>query len=242
MSIIALILLFFVTGLSSFVQRISGFGFAIVLMTVLPYIMPSYAEAVTLCSILAGTSALMTAMRYRKHFVFKKFIIIMISAMIAAFFAIMFLNKVNGGVIKKVLGVVLVLLGLFFIFFKDKIVVKPTVGAQLGLGSLAGIMGGLFAMQGPPAIIYFMGASSDKEEYVALTQWFFFWGNLIMSLYRAAYGMVTLEVGKTYLIAIPATFVGLYLGSKVFYRLKPERLRKIIYAFLVVSGVFAVLL
>ncbi len=242
MSVTSIIILFLVTALSSFVQRVSGFGFAIVLMTVLPYLMPSYAEAVTLCSILAGTSALVTAIRYRRHFVFKNFTTIMTSSMVAAFFAIMFLNAVDGSVIKKVLGIVLILLGLFFVFFKDRIVVKPTLGVQLGLGSLSGIMGGLFAMQGPPAVIYFMGATSSKEEYVALTQWYFFIGNLFMSVYRATYGMVTAEVGETYLITLPATFLGLWIGSKVFHKLRNDILRKIIYAFLVVSGAVAVLL
>ena len=42
---------------ASFVQRVSGFGFGIFIMMFLPYIMPSYNEAVALSGLLSGTTA-----------------------------------------------------------------------------------------------------------------------------------------------------------------------------------------
>ena len=42
---------------ASFVQRTTGFGFGIFIMTMLPAIMPSYGEATTLSGILALTTS-----------------------------------------------------------------------------------------------------------------------------------------------------------------------------------------
>ena len=39
--------------MAAFVQRVSGFGFGIFIMTVLPYLMPSYGEATALSGMLA---------------------------------------------------------------------------------------------------------------------------------------------------------------------------------------------
>ena len=46
---------------ASFVQRTTGFGFGIFIMTMLPYLMPTYGEATTLSGILAITTSAVTA-------------------------------------------------------------------------------------------------------------------------------------------------------------------------------------
>ena len=49
---------------ASFVQRTIGFGFGIFIMTALPFLMPSYAEAVTLSGLLSLTSATVVMVKY----------------------------------------------------------------------------------------------------------------------------------------------------------------------------------
>ena len=39
---------------------------------------------------------------------------------------------------------------------------------QVVLGVMSGIMGGLFGMQGPPAVLYFLAVAESKERYAAL--------------------------------------------------------------------------
>ena len=52
---------------ASFVQRTVGFGFGIFIMTALPFLMPSYAEAVTLSGLLSLTSATVVMVKYIKY-------------------------------------------------------------------------------------------------------------------------------------------------------------------------------
>lgn len=42
---------------ASFIQRTTGFGFGIFIMTMLPFLMPSYGEATTLSGLLAITTS-----------------------------------------------------------------------------------------------------------------------------------------------------------------------------------------
>ena len=51
---------------ASFVQRTTGFGFGIFIMTMLPSIMPSYGEATTLSGILAMTTSLIIVIQKYK--------------------------------------------------------------------------------------------------------------------------------------------------------------------------------
>ena len=50
--------IFLLASGASFVQRSTGFGFGIFIMTALPFLMPSYGEATTLSGLLALTTPL----------------------------------------------------------------------------------------------------------------------------------------------------------------------------------------
>ena len=64
---------------ASFVQRTTGFGFGIFIMTALPFLMPSYAEAVTLSGILSLTSSTVVMLKYLKYVSWKRILPILAS-------------------------------------------------------------------------------------------------------------------------------------------------------------------
>lgn len=57
---------------ASFVQRTTGFGFGIFIMTMLPSIMPSYGEATTLSGILAMTTSLIIVIQKYKYITWRR--------------------------------------------------------------------------------------------------------------------------------------------------------------------------
>ncbi len=238
----AILLIFFVSLLASAVQRVSGFGFGIIVMAVFPYLMPSYGEATALSGMLALVTALVPAVKHIRVVPWRKLLPILITFLVVSFFAVELVRQVDSRDLKHILGVVLILISIYFFVFSERIRIRPTVPVQIGLGSLSGLMGGLFAMQGPPAVIYFISSTYDKEEYIALTQWYFLVGNAMMTLFRARAGLVTGTVLQSWAIAVPAVVLGLYLGAGLFKRIRVRTLRKLVYAFLAVSGVVAIVL
>ncbi len=225
---------------ASFIQRVSGFGFGIFIMTILPFIMPSYAEATTLSGILSAAQSLIVVMRMWHLVSWRRLWPILTAFIVFSFFAVHFVAMVDSAFLRRVLGVVLIVISIYFFFVSERIHVRPTLGIQLSMGSLSGIMGGLFAMQGPPAVLYFVASERDKETYLAMTQVYFFVGNIFMTFVRAGEGFFTQAVGVSFLFAFVGIFLGTFLGKLVFDRLPIAVLRKVIYAYMAVSGVVAV--
>lgn len=226
---------------AAFVQRVSGFGFGIFIMTVLPYIMPSYAEAVTLSGLMALVTSALIAYKMRRYLVWRKLVPILVTFVIISWFAVRFVARSDDGLLKQILGVVLILVSIYFFFFSQRVRIRPTVPMQVSMGALSGIMGGLFGMQGPPAVLYFIATAERKEEYMALCQFYFLIGNVMMSIYRYFNGFVTSTVCISWCWGMCGVFIGTWIGTRVFDLIPITVLRKVIYAFLSLSGLLILL-
>lgn len=228
---------------ASFVQRTTGFGFGIFIMTMLPFLMPSYGEATTLSGLLALTTSTLIAIRYYKYVNWKRLLPILITFVVVSAVAICLLTKIEGRTMRMTLGGVLIATSLYFSFFKEKIrkYIRPTAPWQVGAGTLSGIMGGLFGMQGPPAVLYFISSEPDKDHYMAMTQMYFLIGNAMMTLVRAYNGFLTPTVGTTYLYALGGVLLGTLAGSLAFRHIPNRVFTYIVYAYIGISGVIILL-
>jgi len=234
-----ILILILMAMMAAFVQRVSGFGFGIFIMTMLPYLMPSYGEATTLSGMLALVTSAIIVWKMHKHIVWRTLIPILITFLIVSWVAVQFVTLAGDGLLKRILGITLILASIWFFFFSDKVRIRPTVPMSIGMGGLSGIMGGLFGMQGPPAVLYFLASTERKEEYMALAQCYFLIGNCMMTLYRAHSGFLTPIVWTYWLYGLLAVLLGTWLGSLVFRRIPIQILRKIIYAYMALSGLIA---
>lgn len=238
------ILLIFIFSVgASFVQRVSGFGFGIFIMTILPHIMPSYGEATTLSGILSLVVAIRVLFfsGIGKHLEWRKGIIIMLTFFVVSWCAIQFVSIAGGHLMKRILGAALIFTSLWFLVFSKHVKVKPTPAVQLGMGTISGIMGGLFGMPGPAAVLYFLACTDTKERYQALTQTYFLLGNIVMTIYRAQKGFVTPTVGYAFCVGVVALLIGVWLGDKVFNRISTNTMRQICYIYMAVSGFIALI-
>lgn len=231
------ILIFLLSICASFIQRTIGFGFGIFIMTMLPCLMPSYGESTALSGLLALTTSLFTAIRMRQYVVWKRLLPILLIFTVFSGIAIVLLGYIEERTLKYVLGVVLILTSLYFVFMNDKVKLKATAPVQVGAGTLSGLMGGFFGMQGPPAILYFLASEPDKDHYIAMTQVYFLLGNLLMTFMRAGNGFVTPSVGMAYLYGLGGVAVGTSIGAYVFELIPAKTLKYLVYAYIGLSGI-----
>lgn len=227
---------------AAFVQRVSGFGFGIFIMTVLPYLLPSYAEATTLSGMLALVTSAIIIWHMHKYIAWRKLLPILLTFLAVSWFAVQFVAVAGDGMLKRVLGGVLILASIYFFFVSERIQIRPSLTMQLSMGTLSGVMGGLFGMQGPPAVLYFLASSDRKEEYMAMVQCYFLIGNVVLTLYRAHNGFLTSVVWSSWLWCVGAVLLGTWVGAKVFRMIPIKVLRRIIYAYMGVSGLIALFL
>lgn len=223
---------------ASFVQRTVGFGFGIFIMTALPFLMPSYGEAVTLSGLLSLTSATVVMVKYIRYVTWKRLLPIFGAFVVMSTLAIFFLDRIEGRMMRMILGIMLILISLYFTFFKEKLqkLIRPTKGWQLGTGAASGVMGGLFAMHGPPVVLYLISSEPDKDHYMGMIQTYAVITNISMLAVRAFNGYVTQVVGMTYLYAFAGLAAGVLLGNWAF-KLIPNRLfTYVVYVYIGISG------
>lgn len=236
------ILIFILSLAGAFVLRVCGFGFGVFTMAWLPYLLPSYGEATTLSGILAMTGSIMTIFKRWKYINWHKLTPILITFIIASCASIHFVSVADDRLLKKILGVMLIVASLWFLVISKHVKVKPTIPVQITTGTISGIMGGLFAMHGPAAVLYFLACSKDKEEYVTLTMSYLIIGNIMMLGFRIHNGFLTPAVGYAFLYGIVAVAIGTWIGNKVFKKLSTDIVKKISYAYIAISGVLALIM
>lgn len=233
------LLVLFCTG-ASFVQRVSGFGFGIFIMTMLPYLMPSYGEATTLSGMLSAAQSLYVLFSLYRLISWKRLLPILITFLIVSYFAVRLVASMTDSHLRLALGVVLLLMSFYFMFINKRVHLNPSIFMQVSMGTLSGVMGGLFGTQGPPAVLFFMATETDKERYLAIAQAYFLIGNLCMTVYRAQNGFLTTVVWRAWFYALIGVVIGSILGKFVFDKISTDVLRKVVYIYVAISGVIAI--
>ena len=221
---------------ASFVQRTTGFGFGIFIMTMLPAIMSSHGEATTLSGILAMTTSLIIVIQKYRFIVWRRLLPILLTFIVVSIGAIFVLKRMEYSILNMLLGITLVVVSIYFAFFSKRIKVKTTLPVQITAGTLSGLMGGFFGMQGPPAVLYFVNSEKDKEHYLAVTQTYFLVGNIMMTIARAYNGFFTTAVSMGYIYGITGVVIGNLIGAWVFRHITGSLLKYIIYAYIGISG------
>ena len=228
---------------ASFIQRTIGFGFGIFIMTALPFLMPSYGEAVTLSGLLSLTSATIVMVKYLKFVTWKRLLPIVASFIIFSTIAICLLDKIEGQAMRRILGITLILISLYFSFFKARLqkLIRPTKGWQYGTGAASGIMGGLFAMHGPPVVLYLIVSEPDKDHYMGMIQTYAVVTNITMLAVRAFNGYVTPAVGSSYIYSLIGLAIGVIAGNWAFKHIPNRLFTYIVYAYIGISGLIILL-
>ena len=235
--------IFLLAAGASFIQRTIGFGFGIFIMTALPFLMPSYVEAVTLSGLLSLTSATAVMVQYVKYVTWKRFIPMTAAFIVFSTLAILMLDKIEGPAMRAILGVMLIVLCLYFSFFKEKLqkYIRPTNGWLLGTGSVSGIMGGLFGMHGPPVVLYLVVAEPTRNHYMGMIQTYAVVTNIAMVIVRAFNGYITPTVGISYLYGLGGLAIGVLAGNWAFKRIPSKLFTYIVYAYVGISGLIILL-
>ena len=221
---------------ASFVQRTTGFGFGIFIMTLLPFLMPSYGEATGLSGLLALTTSLIAAIKFRKYITWKRLLPILSVFLITSTVAISLLKVMQDGAIRFILGFILIFVSIWFAFLNKRIKFGTTLPYQIGAGSVSGLMGGFFGMHGPPAVLYFISSEADKEHYMGMIQIYFVITNAMMTIVRAYNGFVTPTVGKCYIFCLGAVAIGSTLGGWAFSRIPGKKFPYVVYGYIGISG------
>lgn len=228
---------FLVTFLSSAVQLLTGFGFAIVMMALLPLFLPH--EIGLYLSIIGGTLlSAWLAWKNRKNIQWK---LVPLPAVFSVLGTVagLFLNaSMSNGVYMRVLGIFLILLALWFLLFSKKVQIPSTPLTAAIAGILGGAGTALFAVGGPPLVLYYVSAVREKESYM---------GTLNMALVISSCATAVLRsvllgwpegMAMHFLPWAIALVAGSWVGKTIFNQINGEQMKKIIYIFMCIVGLY----
>ena len=233
-------LIFLLTIVASFIQRVSGFGFGIFVMMFFPFFLPSYGESVMLSGLLAGSTALMIAVKNWKFIRWRMMWIVTFFNVLFSFVATEYMRSLSNDVLKQCLGVVLTLIALYFLFGEGRMGrIFKSKPAQITIGSVSGVMGGMFAMPGPPVVLYCISTLEDKKEYVATLQAFSVVFNSFYTIFRFNAGFYSENTWLWWIMGIGGAVIGSLLGSRCFELISNQTLKRIVYVMMIVSGMVA---
>ena len=233
--------IFLLTIVASSIQRVTGFGFGIFVMMFFPYILPTFGECVTLSGLLAGTTSLLIAVRNWRHIRWRLIAIVLLFNVIASCIAIEYMACLSNATMKRVFGVALILIAFYFLFFDGRLkVLLHSRPAQACVGIVSGVMGGMFAMPGPPVVFYTISAISDKRDYVATLQALFFILNIFYTLFRLKVGFFADSTLTLWVFGLLGCCIGTWAGARLFRVISFPLLKRIVYLLMIVSGPVAV--
>ncbi len=221
----------------SLVQSACGFGFAVVVMGLLSRLMPSYGEAAGLANLLMLFESAYLALRLRRHVHWKVILWPLITYVPVSFLMVRLVAADPGGIMQKALGAALILLSAYFLFLQGRLAIRRTPVSGLACGAASGVLGGLFCMAGVPMALYLF-SMDEKEDYLATIQMFF----AIVAVYSAGVhgvsGFITGVTLRMFLLCIGFVALGTFLGKRFFQRVSRDTLKKVVYGFMLVSGVY----
>lgn len=220
----------------SFLQRVTGFGYGIFMMMFLPGLVGSSVESAALAGLISCCTCSYNAIRMRGSVQWKLAVPTVAASLITVPIAVRWVTVVPETLVRTLLGVVLILLSIYFLFFAGKIKLRPSVPGGLAAGAVSGILGGMFSMGGPPIVLYLVQAISDKTAYIATMQAHFAVINLYTAGTRALNGIITAKVLGWFAIAVMGSMVGNYIGGKLFDRLDSVKVKKLVYLVMIASG------
>ena len=231
-----LILIALITLCASFIQSVTGFGFGIFAMMFLPYFL-IFTEANILSSILGAFTSICVVITMLKQVHWRNIIFPLIGSFTGTFLAVNFIKSQSNSTLTLLLGIVLFVLSIYFLFFSNKIHIKITWYTGLIAGLLSGIMNGMFAMGGPPAVIYYMQSEKDSDKYIATLSAYFVISNVYSITVKALSGFITTNVCIGLITGFAGMLCGALIGKAVFKRMNAQMIKKAVYGFMALSGI-----
>ena len=221
------------------IQSVTGFGAAVVMMLVVPHFL-GMATAPALVSSICIFLAIALAWKFRKKIMFRQTLTVAVLYIIVSSVTIWVSASWDLDFLSLIFGLFLIVLSFYYLVLAKNLTISPTPVSTVVCSMLSGLFGGLFSTGGPIASILFMGMTRDKISYIANIQFLFVMTNMSNTLVRIFRGVYTADLIPLTIVGFLGINLGKQIGLKVLDRIDIDLMRRLVYAFIGVSGVINV--
>ena len=224
--------------LGTIVQTVSGFGFAIIAMMVFPLLTGDVAAAAAISGLFALTNAVFNTFKYRQEIDWKFVFLPLIGYFVLSTISLEIIGAISNDGMMRFLGIAMVLLGIYFMFFQSRMTIKPTKSNALLAGGLSGILGSLFAIAGPPIALYYtMLVENNKFKYLGCINAYFLLSNAYVAILRFHNGILGAQELRCWALGLFGLLLGRIVGGMLLNKVDGKMLKKLVYVVTIFSGI-----
>ena len=238
------IALIFAVG--AMVQTIAGFGSALVIMPMLTYFI-GIQSASTVMAIAGAAVTVAVLHQNRKGLRWAEAVPILIGSCTGIPLGTLALEALPAAPVVALLGVVLLAYALLRITLGKRLALRTPPPqektswagwiAPVMAGLIAGLLGGAYATDGPPLVIYGAVKGWPKESFRSILQAVFLVDGVLIVVCHGAGGLVSGDVITYSAYGIPGMLAGLGAGMWLDRRISHKLFHKILLVFVILLGI-----
>jgi uncharacterized protein len=219
---------------AAYTQGVTGFGFGLVAMALLPHF-GSARDASVLVGMFSLMSSVMVFWSVRSCFRWRDMMFPLVGMAVGVPLGVYALLVLDEQTIRVLVAGVVLLAALQtarpqLLLRRGKL--HPAWGSLAGL--VGGVLGGAFGIGGPPVIVYASMQDWEASRYKAMLCSYFTCSNLYRVVLLASTGLITSRIAILGGISLPAMLLGTLVGIVTYKRLSADTFRKVIVVTLVV--------
>lgn len=226
--------------LAGLVQGLTGFGAAIIMMIFLPGLLP-IDQSAGVAGLIMAASVIMLVGRYHQAIKLKRIIIPFIVYASVAAWSVHLGQVLDLQLLRLLLGGLLVGLAIYFTLSKQAGTQRYPFYIAGSFMIISGFFNGLFGIGGPLMALYFLSLSESTADYTANMQAFFLIDIIYITSIRVASGILTVAVIPVILIGMLGAFIGTAIAARLLTHMNIQLVRRGIYAFIGISGLYYLL-
>ncbi len=216
-------------------QSVTGFGFALLVVPILTVVEGPQTAVVVMTSI-GVPMTLANAIRWRADLETRSFLMVTAAALVAMPLGTLLLTRADDRTLTLVVGAVVLA---FTVALWRGLHLPPGRRTEIAAGALSGALATSVGTNGPPLVVAFQATGMPPEPFRAtLAAAFAVQGSVALATFWAA-DLIDADVGRAWLVGIPAALLGALVGDRVFARIDQERFRTGVLVMLAASGVLA---
>ena len=224
---------------ASVTQSVSGFGFGVVLVAVLPVFGVAIERVVVLVTLLVGLNIAIALWKVRRHVSVRRVAWLVAGVPLGLPVGLYLLTEGPEWVLRGLLGAVLVFAAVEPVFRGLGAASPEKRRWALLAGACSGALGGALSTGGPPVVVYYLRRQWSKEVTKAAVMLVFACTvGLRLVAYGLKGGLITparlAEAGMLAPVVVAASLV----GERLFRAISQRGFRKAVAAMIVVCGVY----
>jgi uncharacterized membrane protein YfcA len=211
---------------AAFLQSLSGFGFAVIIMPLITFIV-GLRVAAPMVALAALTVYAINVVRYRRAINYKEVLRLGIASALGVPLGTWALTNLNEAVVMRIMGLLLIAYAIYAL-------VRPTTSWvpsrywAYPAGFFSGCLTGAYNAPGPPVIVYGSLRQWPRDEFRAVLQAIFFLNGVMVVVSHLLAQRVTVDVLDLYACALPALALGIAVGSRVDRFVDRDRFRTLV--------------